>query len=79
MIFGCFRIRFNFHCVNSNLTVNCPTRSRTESEYAGNARFYLNKARQVNTVAPTDDTAMVEHIQELLQELGDIQVRQGGG
>jgi len=46
-------------------------RSRTDADYEGNARFYLKKAKEVNVVAPTDDNSMVQHIDELLAELGD--------
>jgi len=46
-------------------------RTKCEPEYAGNARYYLNRAKEVNQVAPTDDDPMVEHINELLTELGE--------
>jgi len=46
-------------------------RSRSEVEYEGNARFYLHKASRVNTINPTDDTGILDHIKELLAELGD--------
>ncbi|XP_023326568.1 probable assembly chaperone of rpl4 [Eurytemora carolleeae] len=46
-------------------------RSQSESDYQGNARYYLRRARDVNTMAPTDDQAMIEHITELLTELGE--------
>jgi len=46
-------------------------RSRSEVEYEGNARFYLNKAARVHTVNPTDDQGVLDHIKELLTELGD--------
>jgi len=46
-------------------------RSRSESDYAGNARHYLLKAAEVNKANPTEDRAMVDHIQELLKELAE--------
>nr|ACO14735.1 TPR repeat-containing protein YDR161W [Caligus clemensi] len=45
-------------------------RSTEEDEYQGNARFYLKKAKEVHGLNPTTDTAMIEHIEELLSELG---------
>ena len=37
-------------------------------------RFYLNKAKQVHVVKPTDDDEMMEHVEELLAELGKSEV-----
>jgi len=48
-------------------------RSKSEAEYTGNARFYLNRAKEVNQISPTDDDPMVEHINQLLAELGEEQ------
>eukprot|EP00088_Acartia_fossae_P016031 TRINITY_DN18933_c0_g1_i1.p1 TRINITY_DN18933_c0_g1~~TRINITY_DN18933_c0_g1_i1.p1 ORF type:complete len:364 (-),score=90.15 TRINITY_DN18933_c0_g1_i1:36-1127(-) len=47
-------------------------RSRTEPDYCGNSKFYLEKAVAVNQANPTDDQAMVEHIKELLSELQNV-------
>jgi len=47
---------------------------RGEEEYTGNARFYLNKAKQVHVVKPTDDDEMMEHVEEILAELGKCEV-----
>jgi len=44
---------------------------RNDPDYHGNVRHYLAKARQVHVMNPTDDTAMVEHIAELLLEVGE--------
>lgn len=41
-----------------------------EDGYDGNARYYLNKALAVHKKNPTDDEAMVQHVHELLAELG---------
>eukprot|EP00088_Acartia_fossae_P065902 TRINITY_DN813_c0_g1_i1.p1 TRINITY_DN813_c0_g1~~TRINITY_DN813_c0_g1_i1.p1 ORF type:complete len:377 (-),score=93.86 TRINITY_DN813_c0_g1_i1:195-1325(-) len=51
-------------------------RSKNENEYLGNARFYLNKALEVNKKASTDDAQMLEHIKTLLEELGEEQETQ---
>ena len=47
-------------------------RSDNESDemYLGNARFYLTKAREVHLKKPSQDQQMVNHITELLNELG---------
>lgn len=49
---------------------------RNDPDYHGNVRHYLTKARQVHVMNPTDDTAMVEHIAELLQEVGEGEAEQ---
>merc|ERR1719322_1053284 len=41
-----------------------------ESGYDGNVRFYLGKAKEVHKKNPTDDTDMVQHIDEILAEVG---------
>jgi len=46
-------------------------RCKTESEYTGNARHYLQKAEEVNKRYPTEDEDLVEHIKSLLDELGE--------
>lgn len=38
--------------------------------YTGNARYFLNKAKEVHAKNPTQDQEMVRHIEELLTELG---------
>ena len=45
-------------------------RLRDDEDYTGNSRFYLNKAKQVQGKNPIDDEEMVQHIDELLEELG---------
>jgi len=47
-------------------------RSDTEKEevYLGNARHYLTKAKEVHQKNPTKDKGMINHIKELLNELG---------
>jgi len=45
-------------------------RSKTDSDYCGNARYYLNKAKEINKKEPTNDKEMMEHIKTLLEELG---------
>jgi len=44
---------------------------RDDPDYHGNVRHYLNRARQVHAMNPTDDDAMVQHIEELLAEVGE--------
>jgi len=44
---------------------------RDDPDYHGNVRHYLTRARQVHVMNPTDDEAMVEHIAELLAEVGE--------
>jgi len=46
-------------------------RCKTEPDYAGNARFYLKKAEQVNKKYPSEDEDLIEHIKSLLDELGE--------
>jgi len=43
---------------------------RDDADYHGNVRHYLNRAKQVHTMNPTDDDQMVQHIEELLNEVG---------
>ena len=38
--------------------------------FLGNARYYLSKAREVHTKNPTKDKEMMNHINELLNEIG---------
>jgi len=47
-------------------------RSENEADelYQGNARYYLTKAKEVHMKKPTKDKEMVNHIAELLNELG---------
>nr|ACO11055.1 TPR repeat-containing protein YDR161W [Caligus rogercresseyi] len=45
-------------------------RSGSEEEYKENARYYLKKAKEVHASNPTSDTALMEHVEELLNELG---------
>jgi len=52
-------------------------RSRTDTDYAGNAKFYLDKALKVNVLSPTDDQGMLDHIKELQAELGDFKDEEG--
>jgi len=42
---------------------------RDDPDYHGNVRHYLSRAKQVHTMNPTEDTQMVEHIEELLAEV----------
>jgi len=44
---------------------------REDQDYWGNVRHYLKKAQQVHVMNPTDDDAMVQHISEILAEVGD--------
>jgi len=43
---------------------------REDPDYHGNVRHYLSRAKQVHSMNPTDDTGMLEHIEELLAEVG---------
>jgi len=43
---------------------------RNDSDYHGNVRHYLCRAKQVHVMNPTDDEAMMQHIEELLAEVG---------
>nr|ACO12637.1 TPR repeat-containing protein YDR161W [Lepeophtheirus salmonis] len=45
-------------------------RSTNDEDYKSNARYYLNKAKVVHSSNPTPDLQMMEHIDELLSELG---------
>jgi len=40
-------------------------------EDRANARFYLKKAKQVHAMNPTDDDGIVDHIEELLNSIGE--------
>jgi len=44
---------------------------REDQDYWGNVRHYLKKAQQVQVMNPTDDDAMIQHITEILGEIGD--------
>jgi hypothetical protein len=46
--------------------------------FDGNARFYLQKARDVHKISPTDDQDMIAHIEELLEELGHAEDEEEG-
>uniref|UniRef100_A0A1E1X514 Uncharacterized protein n=1 Tax=Amblyomma aureolatum TaxID=187763 RepID=A0A1E1X514_9ACAR len=46
-------------------------------EYKGNARYYLNRARQVAHKVHFDDAQELAHIEELLAELGPEQEEEG--
>merc|ERR1739842_222845 len=41
-------------------------------EDRGIARFYLKKAKEVNAMNPTDDDGVVEHIEELISNIGEV-------
>jgi len=43
---------------------------KNDEDSVGNVRFYLGKAKQVHVMNPTDDDAMVDHIEEILAEVG---------
>ena len=43
---------------------------REDSDYWGNVRHYLSKAKQVQVMNPTDDEDMIKHIHEILAEVG---------
>jgi len=45
-------------------------RSKSDSDYCGNARYYLTKAKEINKKDPTHDKQMMEHVETLLEELG---------
>ena len=38
--------------------------------FLGNARYYLSKAKEVHQKNPTKDKEMINHISELLNEIG---------
>merc|ERR1712130_736572 len=44
---------------------------RNDPDFHGNVRHYLKRAQQVHVMSPTDDEAMMEHIKELLAEVGE--------
>merc|ERR1712181_176348 len=44
---------------------------RNDPDFYGNVRHYLKRAQQVHVMSPTDDEAMMEHIKELLTEVGE--------
>eukprot|EP00092_Neocalanus_flemingeri_P029936 GFUD01032502.1.p1 GENE.GFUD01032502.1~~GFUD01032502.1.p1 ORF type:complete len:362 (+),score=138.10 GFUD01032502.1:53-1138(+) len=44
---------------------------REDQDYWGNVRHYLGKAKQVQVMNPTDDDQMVQHIEEILAEVGE--------
>jgi len=44
---------------------------REDPDYWGNVRHYLARAKQVQVRNPTDDLDMVNHIQEILAEVGE--------
>jgi len=44
---------------------------REDQDYWGNVRHYLGKAKQVQVMNPTDDDEMVQHIAEILSEVGE--------
>ena len=44
---------------------------RNDPDYWGNVRHYLAKAKQVQVMSPTDDDQMVQHIEEILSEVGE--------
>merc|ERR1712127_434618 len=44
---------------------------RDDPDYHGNVRHYLQKARQVHVMSPTDDEEMVAHIDEILAEVAE--------
>jgi len=48
---------------------------REDQDYWGNVRHYLGKAKQVQVMNPTDDDQMIQHIEELLVEVGDEEAR----
>jgi hypothetical protein len=48
--------------------------SRNDPDYHGNVRYYLERAQKVHAVSPTDDEAMLEHILEILAEIGPAKV-----
>merc|ERR1712058_174714 len=42
-----------------------------DQDYWGNVRHYLNRAKQVHVMNPTDDEEMIKHIEEILAEVGE--------
>ena len=61
----CFYFRYLLGWVNK-------LRSEHDQDdmFLGNARYYLSKAREVHTKNPTKDKEMMNHINELLNEIG---------
>merc|ERR1712037_306242 len=49
---------------------------RNDPDFHGNGRHYLKRAQQVHVMSPTDDEAMMEHIKELLAEVGEEDVEE---
>jgi len=49
---------------------------RNDPDFHGNVRHYLKRAQQVHVMSPTDDEAMMEHIKELLTEVGEEEVEE---
>ncbi len=47
---------------------------RNDPDYHGNVRYYLERAQKVHAISPTDDEAMLEHILEILAEIGPAKV-----
>jgi len=45
---------------------------RDDPDYHGNVRHYLSKAQQVHSMNPTEDAEMIQHIAELLEEVGQV-------
>jgi len=44
---------------------------RNDKDYWGNVRHYLGRAKQVQVMNPTDDDQMVQHVEEILAEVGE--------
>ena len=44
---------------------------REDSDYWGNVRHYLTRAKQVQVRNPTDDQEMINHIEEILAQVGE--------
>jgi len=49
---------------------------RNDQDYWGNVRHYLSRAKQVQVLNPTDDDQMVQHIEEILAEVGEEDAQQ---
>ncbi len=47
---------------------------RNDPDYHGNVRYYLERAQKVHAISQTDDEAMLEHILEILAEIGPAKV-----
>ena len=63
------KLRADFEISTANGSADDDSRA-TSDGYRGNARYYLKKATQVHSKTPTDDEQLMEHIKELLEELG---------